>query len=744
MSPKQRSGQRERGDQPWLTIALALGALAWMAWADLETRTAEAQADAALATAADILLAHPYLEAPEVVVTRIGEEALETRRQVYRGEVRRNGGFGASAFEQARAQEQFGAAMSAYGAAIAARPISRFGFAPGAGALHTVVSHAVAHASWFACAANVLALVVLGGLAERSFGRAGFAALALGSLFASAGFTALAFGDRGLALAGLGGALSGMLGATAVGALRGRRAPGSALALAVGAAWFAAPYALAREWSLAGEVGGPIDLAALVSPWIHAAGLGFGVSFGLMAPQAKRRATPAARTRGSEGATQLLDQAQQALHKGDRERAFSLLSQRVHDNPGDRAAGLLLWQVGRAIGRDLDAVAAMLRVVRDELRGNMHDECVTHWLLLAQVEQSIRVEPALLVALAPLLETRGHREAALTALESALADRECGARQAAQIALAAEPLDPDLARRAAARALADASLPGDMRRELGERFRAASPPAAPRPAPSRGPNAAIDPGADEPIVDLVEPVAGSPPPAEREQWEDPQLRPDDSASGGLELHGAVSLEALQVDVTPEPSAPVEAAAPPAAPRRVPRNAGGDRRALDSAEPIRGPGAASPLQRPAKPGARPERALDVLQAIPVELTDSALRLEIIGVGKKKLRYAQVQALAAGAIGMGPNGPVLVADLVLNWRDGRDDALKIVRLRSDRFDPSALVGSGEAATAAMRRLIELLLERSGAQPLPDPRSARGSPFCEFPDFETYQLDVLMSEL
>jgi tetratricopeptide (TPR) repeat protein len=530
-----------------------------------------------------------------------------------------------------------------------------------------------------------------------------------------------------------------LLGASSASWLRGRREPGASLAIAFGTAWFAAPYLLAREWSLASAAAAPVELSALLSPWIHAAGLGFGCSFGLVAPHARRRGRLAARPRAGEGAESLLQLAEQALHAGDRERAFSLLSQRIHESPGDRAAGLSLWQVGRALGRNLDAVAALLRVVRDELRSNMHDECVAHWLELAQVDQPIRVEPALLIALAPLLEARGHRDEALAALESALADRECSSAHAAQIALAAEPLDPELAQRAAWRAQADAAPEPALRREPAARAPAAEAREAAAPS-SPTPNSIPSSEPEEAVVDLVEPVAWSPPGSERVQWEDPQLRPEEGTAAGGDLHGAVSLDALQVDVSLASKAPLELPRAPSAPRRDARAARASAAPAPSAEP------SPPPRTSRRPDSREksERALDVLEAIPVELTESALRLEIIGVGKKKLRYAQLQALGAASIRAESGGPLFAIDLVLNWRDARGEPLKVVRLRSDRFDPIALVGDAESAPAAIRQLVALLLERSGASALPDAHSARGLPFREFPSFETYQRDVLMPEL
>jgi len=46
-------------------------------------------------------------------------------------------------------------------------------------------------------------------------------------------------------------------------------------------------------------------------------------------------------------------------------------------------------------------------------------------------------------------------------------------------------------------------------------------------------------------------------------------------------------------------------------------------------------------------------------------------------------------------------------------------------------------------AMRKVIDLLLERSGAPPLPDLAAARGYPFVSFADIESYQHSILSVE-
>ena len=88
-------------------------------------------------------------------------------------------------------------------------------------------------------------------------------------------------------------------------------------------------------------------------------------------------------------------------------------------------------------------------------------------------------------------------------------------------------------------------------------------------------------------------------------------------------------------------------------------------------------------------------------------------------------------------------MLIVDLVLNWKAGTDQILKVVRIRGDQFDPRRLVQTDSAPLDAMRELIGQLLHLTRALPLPDLDSVRGYPFASFSDIETYQSSILSVE-
>jgi len=89
-------------------------------------------------------------------------------------------------------------------------------------------------------------------------------------------------------------------------------------------------------------------------------------------------------------------------------------------------------------------------------------------------------------------------------------------------------------------------------------------------------------------------------------------------------------------------------------------------------------------------------------------------------------------------------VLLVDLALNFSEGGERPLQVVRLRSDRFDPRRLVEGEAKPLLALRRLVETLLERSGAAALPDRATACGQPrFAAHESLADYEREVLLAD-
>jgi membrane associated rhomboid family serine protease len=140
----------------------------------------------------------------------------------------------------------------------------------------------------------------------------------------------------------------------------------------------------------------------------------------------------------------------------------------------------------------------------------------------------------------------------------------------------------------------------------------------------------------------------------------------------------------------------------------------------------------------------ERTLTALEAVPLHCDDDGVHVSVTRSGAKKLvPYQSVDAVAVAAIqGRGPK-PVIHVDLVLNWMTTAKEQLRVVRLRTDQFDPRTLSPGVDSPADALRRFLARMIVSAGATPLPDAPSAQGRPFATFPSLQDYQRTVLLVE-
>jgi hypothetical protein len=130
---------------------------------------------------------------------------------------------------------------------------------------------------------------------------------------------------------------------------------------------------------------------------------------------------------------------------------------------------------------------------------------------------------------------------------------------------------------------------------------------------------------------------------------------------------------------------------------------------------------------------------VAEAVPTALDDKGLALELPGGRAGRLELAKIQALAVGSVAGLAAKPVILLDLLLNHSEVGEGPLRLVRLRSDRFDPRRLA-AGATPLDAFRTFLNLLATNTNTALLPDPESYRGGPFARFADLESWQREVL----
>lgn len=126
----------------------------------------------------------------------------------------------------------------------------------------------------------------------------------------------------------------------------------------------------------------------------------------------------------------------------------------------------------------------------------------------------------------------------------------------------------------------------------------------------------------------------------------------------------------------------------------------------------------------------------LEADRIELGLADGRRVVIGL-------AQIEAIAVAEVRGLAESPVVVVDLLLNWREAGDGPLRAVRLRSDGLGPCGQETSVEDPGAALRGLLARLMERSRAIPLPDPDAALGLMIPAYASLAEYEREVLKVE-
>jgi hypothetical protein len=137
-------------------------------------------------------------------------------------------------------------------------------------------------------------------------------------------------------------------------------------------------------------------------------------------------------------------------------------------------------------------------------------------------------------------------------------------------------------------------------------------------------------------------------------------------------------------------------------------------------------------------------IKVTEAMPTKLREEAVTMQVLAGRKVGVDYTKIEAVAAAEVKGLADHPVVVIDLVFNWGSQGDSTLRVVRLRSDGFDPRMIFAAPTDDPAeAFRGFLSELLARSNAIPLPDSDSALDSNAPAFEDLEAYQREVLCVE-
>jgi membrane associated rhomboid family serine protease len=626
----------------------------------------------------------PYLEPSPEVEAEVGYDVPPNQRSQYLAVMRDQAQESAPedpeelAAEQAELDELTHAALEGGGAVPEDHPYRKWGFTPDDPGPVTLVTHVFMHAGWIHLLSNLFLFFLAGPALEDRWGRPTFAAFYLGAGIFSGLFFALMSTDGSLPLVGASGAISGALGAFLVRfvSTQIRFAYFWLIGFRVISGTFEAPAWLMLPLWFANE---------LFQAWLgDALGATGGVAywahvggflFGVGAALALKS------TRFEERFVHAAIEAKVTLARG---------------NPVVEEAARL-----RTAG-DMEGAFALLEA-ESRKKPDDPDVGVAFWDAATALQRPEAAAPALARAIRRL--STGESLPSALAYWTELVGVVPHALVDPTTLLRFVPVLRKESRHAdASRALRDAVSPEN--RGLGTAQ----------------------------AVRLVELARESDPAvalaAARRALEAPDLPEPTRARIGQQL-GA--LEGAAAAAPPPPpkreSAPKPAAPAESADRSIELD-------LDPAYEVP-PAAAAELAGPAL--AARFSQVKAAEAAPSALDATTLVLVLPGGRTARLELAKVQAIAVGTVGgLGPK-PVILVDLLLNHDEVGEGPLRLVRLRSDRFDPRRLA-PGATPLDAFHAFLNELASRTNAALLPDPESFRGGALSRYADLDAWQRDVL----
>ncbi len=760
----------------WVTYAIAACFVAFF----VQQHAANEIADRGRGEALAYLHENPYVTVGDQFRSVIPLDYAAALRETFFRERRELGLALMPDYLMARGQREFDQLLRSALVTVEVLPAWSFGIrssdAPGANWL----LHAAVHETQFALILSLVLLLCFGIALEDGWGSILFGCLATAGVMLT-GFVSTSahyFGATGTPWFGASGLLATLAGAYFVRSLRGSpRAFGMIpmpgwLLLPI---WLSAEYMIVRGVSSSDEF---VDASAIVQG--AGFGLGFVVSTAMMLMRAEAKMLDRAQRTKELVSNPVLERAMAAKESGQVEDAFDLLRSEFRRSPKNRDVALALWDVSIEIGKASLVVDSILSVIEKDLQAGEKSQAVAKWFAMTDEVAVLTARPQLFVRIGEALLDEGHPNDAIAALTRSVEDgKSLSTALAQRVVRIARDLDPELTRRAAEIALQDSRLGMIEREELSQLCSAVPAAPAPQPVPAIDPAtadvdrdadtnvdtsvelddpserqsaipafdediSALDPGALS-LDDLKDEVAEtSAEPGSEGLFDDPGPDGDpgdrgDELEGGFDELDGNGLTEVAMDPVVASEMVTQIGFESSIPDSEDTKSEDTKSEATAPMSIESSIASNSVTTTAVDIAPASRTLRVRDAVPVALESRALVIEVDGGNKTRLPYARIDALAAAAVhGLGAK-PVVVIDLVVNWQSA-SEPLKIIRLRSDRFDPAQLAPGTANQLEALRKLITDLVRVANATPLPNFSAATGSPFQVFSRLEDYHRVVL----
>jgi membrane associated rhomboid family serine protease len=655
---------------------------------------------------------------------------------------------------RAKTQKRFDAIEREALASFERLPRWRFGITDSSTAPQNYLLHLVVNETLPALAVSAIFLVLMAVTLEGAWGSAIFGSFFVLLPFVSGGTYVMLFGRDGVPWVGPSALVAALLGAYFIRSFMGFVIPGWLLL----PAWAVCEYLVARDISIEHFDSTPVT--------VHAFAFGFGAVAALTVAISglENKLQRSERESPDLISNPVLEQALEARERGKSEIAFDLLERELRRSPDNYDVAAALWEIARVTDNCTRVAPAMLSSVRHALRGNLHAEATSLWTALTLDVPDPKAEPTLLVRIGERLLDAGHPEVALNAFALAVdGPKRLSAVLASRVVRAARDLDPQLTRRAAAAALVDDQLDPAERAAMQTIVERVEPEAPAFTADRREeprPVAAAEPRPLE-IEPAAEVAAAAPADPDPDPYQDPNAisvddfedtgSPADSADpNAWNQPGLVEDLSAELDDDSLPTVGAGSSEPWDGLGQDPDSGSGEisetTETYDALESSASGDPGTPVADALDEFSEiavPKRALRARPAVPLGLTEQGVSCEVEGGSKTLLPYARIEAVAAGAVRGLSQKPVVVIDLVLNWMGLPDEPLKVVRFRSDGFDPRRVVPNRATPLESLRGMLDTILRETGATPLPDVNAAKGTPFLAFASLDDYHAEVLMVE-
>jgi membrane associated rhomboid family serine protease len=781
--PSTQSEFRVR-NLPWMSALLVLVCGVVFVSSPRELPTPDSDVRDPLGEASQFWQQHAYLDPTPEILARVEGEIASHRRPLINAAIRELGWRSmppdAASRDRQRSEldrliVEIHTGEKARNPLPAGHVFRRYGFSPSEPSAFTALTHLFLHADWLHFLSMAGLLFFLAANLEDRWG-----SLATGIFFLLSGLfsaSVLAMVETGspMSAIGVGGPVAALLAVFALGNRTGqvriavlspgigriRLTPFSVSALTIAATWFVVALGeivWLREIGVRGDLSASQPLAGML----------FGLVVGLIV-RASGLESPYA---GSEldarlkasSVSQSIDEAMVARDMGDLDRAFILLREEITHNPDDRALIPDFWEVAVATNRATDARDVMVRLVLLQLRKRDTEAACQTWIQLVDALPETRLAPDALLRMIPTLLGSDQRERALFALRQCvdLPQNELNLGISLRVLDAAENLDAEIALLAGRRALELPELHVSKRNRIMALIRELDPDSASETEPIEDSleeaQAAPEFGDGDDSQSLEPADALEDLPSELFNEAGELEIPDDWDSHEPEYLGTVPPKAetsredvigVELEFDPPPDIETEDPELTISPHAIapPPTPGGDDATIARIEAGRDLASSPIVQRP-RPVPVPIDlsslprfdGISVLNAVPAQLTESALYFRLKNQRRAKVPYDEIQAIGVAALRDLASKPVVIIDLLLNWTELGEAPLRSIRLRSDHFDPRSLVEGNESPSESLRHFLAELAARSGTILLPDAGAAVGRPFRVYKFLSAYHRRVL----